>query len=72
MAPQPEVERLLRDIDKVLAKYSSSKDREVQKVIRRFRRRRRKLDAKDALDTSFKIAVLADKIREWIEQTPWT
>lgn len=72
MAPQPEVERLLRDIDKVLAKYSSSKDREVQKVIQRFRRRRRKLDAKDALDTSFKIAVLADKIREWIEQTPWT
>ena len=72
MASQPEVERLLRDIDKVIAKYSSSRDREVQKVVQRIRRRRRKLEAKDALDTAFKVSVLADKIREWIERIPWT
>ena len=70
MPPRPEVDRLLRDIDKVIAKYSSSKDREVQRVIRRLKRRRSKFDARDGLDAGFKILVVADKLREWLDRLP--
>lgn len=71
MAQQlPEVERLLRDIDKILSSYSQSTDRDVRNVIRRLKRRRAKIDPRDLFDTGFKILVLADKIREWIDRLP--
>lgn len=70
MAPQREVERLLRDIDKVIANYSNSQDQEVQRIIRSLKRRRKKFDATGGLDTAFKILVIADKLRQWLDRVP--
>jgi len=70
MAHPPEVEGLLRDIDRVIEKYSNSSDRKVRKVIRKLKRSRNKLDAIDAFNIGTKILWLADKIHEYLDQLP--
>ena len=65
-----EVEVLQKTIDQIIDQYSASSDVNVQKIIRKLKRVRKKLDPADALITGYRILWLADKIKDWLDQLP--
>ena len=70
MAFPSEVEVLQKTIDQIIDQYSVSSDVNVQKIIRKLKRVRKKLDPADALITGYRILWLADKIKDWLDQLP--
>ncbi len=60
----PEVERLLIDIDRIVAAYAGSNDRKIKKLLHKLKRLRKKFDARDAASIIFKIGWIADKLND--------
>lgn len=65
---QPEVERLVRELDKIIVKYSKISDPRVSKVVRRLKRAKDKIDSGEATDKVFKLLVIADKLQDWFNR----
>ncbi len=62
-----EVQQLLSEIDSLIERYSKCPDADIQRIIRKLKRSRKKIDSKDLADAGFKILWLADKMRALLE-----
>ena len=63
MTTQPEVELLRCEIDRLIEEYSKYENRKVRNIVRKLKRCRNKFD----VESSIKYILLADKIRNLID-----
>ena len=63
-ASDTDVEKLYLDLWQVIEKYENIDDREIQKVVRKIRRMKKRVSCDESMNKAVRILVIADRVRE--------